>query len=118
MHWEADKAFHAFSARVEERYLEFKGRAYMRPKHEHLGCIEASGRFRYIREALLHAREEGDAARFIGLSMTNSADRLLREELATAEELDVDGFKRTIEMIFAGQTLPWYFGYRIRLAVK
>ena len=116
--WEADKAFQEFSARVEALDRDFNERHRAWPKHEHMGRINGCGHFRYVREALLHSREEGDAARFIGLSMTNNADRLLREGLVTEDELDLDGFKQTIETIFGGQSLPWYIGYRVRIAVK
>jgi SAM-dependent methyltransferase len=116
--WETDQAFHEFMARVNALDHTFKEQNRMWPKHEHLDRIKASGHFRYAREALLHWREDVDAARFIGLSMTNSADRLLRQGSATAEELKVDDFQQTIEALFGGQTLPWYVCYRVRIAVK
>jgi len=116
--WETDQAFHEFTARVEALDHAFKEQNHIWPKHEHLDRIKASGRFRYAREALLHGREDVDAARFIGLSMTNSADRLLRQGSATAEELRLDDFRQTIEALFSGQTLPWYVCYRVRIAVK
>ncbi|MGO8947455.1 MAG: class I SAM-dependent methyltransferase [Ktedonobacterales bacterium] len=118
VHWEADQAFQALDARVEALNLAYRERVHAWPKHEHLSRIKASGRFRYVREALLHAREEGDAARFIGLSMTNGADRLLRDGLVTEEELDLEGFKHAVDTVFGGQVLPWYIGYRVRLAVR
>jgi SAM-dependent methyltransferase len=116
--WETDQAFDEFMAGVDTRDRAFKGQNYAWPKHEHLGRIQASGRFRYAREAVLHSREDVDAARFIGLAMTNSAERLLRRGLATPEELELDGFTQRIEAIFGGRTLPWYVGYRVRIAVK
>ena len=116
--WEADNAFHDFSARVEAYDRDFDTRYRAWPKHEHLARIKASGHFRYVREVLLHSRGEGNAARFIGLSMTSNAYRVLRDRLATDDELGLERFRLSIETIFAGQSLPWYFGYHVRLAVK
>ena len=116
--WKTDQAFHEFMARVDARDNTFKEQNHMWPKHEHLERIKDSGRFRYAREVPLHGREEVDAARFIGLSMTNSPDRLLRQGTSTAEELKLDDFRQTIEALFGGHTLPWYVCYRVRIAVK
>ncbi len=92
--------------------------AYKWPKDQHLRQIEESGQFRYVREIVFHNWENCDAARYLGLALsqggTQAAIRLGAEDVqASAEQLG-----RTVESFFAGKEKQILFSYRMRLGVK
>lgn len=88
------------------------------PKNEHLARMRASGHFRYIRELLLHHVEQGDAARFIGVVMTNAYSHQFKLNTITEQEIGFDRLKRAAHQYIGSKPIPWYFSYRVRLGVK
>jgi hypothetical protein len=79
--------------------------------------MRASRRFRVCREVVLHSVEEGDAervgglARSLGLPVAEMSDRELVRELQL-EDLDW-----TARRVLGGRTVPFLFGYRVRIGV-
>src|SRR5262249_22779929 len=86
-------------------------------KDGHLERMQASGCFRLCREALLHSVEHGDAARPVGFACRLGipvADR-------TADELErefrIDELDDIARRVLGERTVPFVFGYRVRMGV-
>jgi SAM-dependent methyltransferase len=81
-------------------------------KSEHLGRMRASGRFRFAREFVLHSVEEGDADRVVGLVRSFGG-------VATFEHEDIglDELRATAERALGDRTVPFWFGYRVRVGI-
>jgi SAM-dependent methyltransferase len=120
IHPELDAAFLAFQ---ERRRLACRRRGIKRgaeswPKAEHLARMRGSGRFRFCREFVLHSVEQGDAtkipgfARSIGLPVADGSDAGLEAELKI-DELDA-----VARRILGDRTVPFFFGYRVRVGVR
>jgi SAM-dependent methyltransferase len=67
-----------------------------RPKAEHLERMRASGRFRYVKEILLHHIEEGDADRVVGFTASLGPVGKLLGEGVTEEELGLDRLRELL----------------------
>lgn len=116
---ELDNAFRAY----QHRRTEARERRGIRqgadrwPKTGHLGRMRASRRFRVCREVVLHSVEDGDAgrigglARSLGLPVAKMSDRELMRELRL-EDLDW-----AARRVLGDRTVPFLFGYRVRLGV-
>jgi ubiquinone/menaquinone biosynthesis C-methylase UbiE len=117
--WETGIAYRELMARVNkisrERGIEPGVKSW--PKDQHLDRMQASGRFRYVKEVLVHHVEMGSADRFIGLSLSNYARNLLQRGLRE-EEIGVDSFKSTVQNVLGTELVPFYFSYHVRLGVK
>ncbi len=87
-------------------------------KGGHLDRMRDSGAFRLVREIGVHSIEQGDADRFIGLMLSNAASIALRRGLLTEQQLQLDAFRARAAALFAVDSPPWYFSYRVRYAVK
>jgi SAM-dependent methyltransferase len=87
-------------------------------KGGHLDRMRQSGAFRLAREISLHSVEQGDADRFIGLMLSNSASIVLRRGLVTEEQLQLDAFRTRADALFAADSPPWYLSYRVRYGVN
>jgi SAM-dependent methyltransferase len=116
---------------LDEAYREYQGRRRAAqtargitrgsdrwPKHEHLERMRASGHFRFCREIVLHSVEQGDAARVGGFarSLGLPVADLSNEELE--EELRIDELERVALRILGDRTVPFLFGYRVRVGVR
>jgi SAM-dependent methyltransferase len=116
---EVDAAFDAYQQRrreLRESHAILRG-ADIWPKHEHLDRMRESGRFRFCRELLLHSVEEGNAERVtgfaysLGLPAVDIDDEEIERCLRVAE-LD-DAARR----VLGDRTVPFLFGYRVRVGV-
>jgi len=117
--WEAEQAYNEFIDRyralTRDRRLDANRRAW--PKEGHLARIRESGRFRFVREIAVASREQGDAARFIGLALSYGPLQALQAGQMTEDELGVAVFQSTVHQAFDGETLPWYLSYRVRFGI-
>ncbi len=120
--WELDQAYQAFHQRMDDAVaaagLDEAVPWSHTPKSEHLRRMRESRQFRYTREITLHSVEEGDAERFVGISLTNSADVYLARGLLRPEQVGLEEFREAVRAAFGDEPLAWYFSYRVRLAVK
>jgi SAM-dependent methyltransferase len=117
---EVDAAFVAYQQRRwqvrRERGIQLGADRWA--KDGHLGRMEASGHFRFCREALLHSVVEGDAsilvgfARSIGMPVADLSDDELERELRTGE------LEAVAKGVLGVRTVPFVFGYRIRIGVR
>lgn len=81
-------------------------------KSEHLARMRASGRFRFARELVLHSVEEGGAERVLGLIRSWGAVEVHRDELP------LDELEQVVRRVLGDRVVPFWFGYRVRLAVR
>jgi SAM-dependent methyltransferase len=86
-------------------------------KSGHLGRMAASGRFRWCREVALHAATEGDAGRFVDLLRSQGGIQTLLKRGFSEDELGVTDLARIAAERLGHSPRPWWFTYRIRLAV-
>lgn len=113
-----DEAFVAYTRRRAELRAKrgIQTGADRWAKHQHLDRMRASGRFRQCREVVLHSVEQGNADRIVGFAYSlglpaNASDDELERELRVAE-LDV-----VARRVIGDRTVPFVFGYRVRLGV-
>lgn len=88
------------------------------PKSEHLERMRTSGHFRFTRELLLHHVEQGDAARFIDLILTNAYSHQFKLHTITEQEIGFDQLKQAALQYIGSESIPWYFSYRVRIGIK
>lgn len=87
-------------------------------KAEHLERIRASGRFRSVREVLLHSQEQGGAERVVASAWTLGmvATRLESGEW-TEEGVGLSRLREVAERVLGDRTVPFVYGYRVRIGV-
>lgn len=119
--WEAEAAFEALFEdvrRIEDKYPELGDKFEKWDKEGHLGNIERSGYFRYVREIVFSNSETGDAKRFISLAMSQGGlqsilklnDGLIDEQLGI--------FRETVSKALNWGRLDMDFCYRMRVGIK
>ena len=116
---EVDEAFSNYLARwrdLRRRHGVGRG-ADVWPKEGHLERMRASGRFRYCREVVLHSIEEGDADRIVGFARSISLPTADLREDALERELLINELEAAARRVLGSRTLPFLFGYRVRVAV-
>jgi ubiquinone/menaquinone biosynthesis C-methylase UbiE len=120
VHPEVDAAF--------RKHLDLRGR--LRDEHEveagwtrtpkagHLDAIQASGHFRFTREAVFHDTEDVDAERIIGLARSLGLVSELVALGVSEEELGLTALEGTTRRVLGDGSGRWVLGYRARLGVK
>ncbi len=88
------------------------------PKREHLERMRASGRFRFCRELLLHSVEDGDADRVVGFARSLGLPGADRTDEELELELQVDELEQVARRVLGDRTVPFLFGYRVRVGVR
>jgi ubiquinone/menaquinone biosynthesis C-methylase UbiE len=119
VHWAAEQAFVTFMARVRELRQAHVVPLGIREweKTGHLGRLQASHQFRYVKELLLHHTEPCTAERWVGFALT------LREvapvlNLGLDEmTLALETFRQEANRTLAHAGLSWYISYRVRIGV-
>ncbi|MDF2721656.1 MAG: SAM-dependent methyltransferase [Paenibacillus sp.] len=121
IHWTIEKSYMRLidrAAVVLDQLAAKEDQALKRDKEQHLQHIRNSGAFRYTRELVFHNEEQGDAERFIGLALSQGGVQAVLRLGSNALDAELADFRSTAESYFGGQTLPFLFGYRMRLGVK
>ena len=116
---EVDEAFRAYQERRGElrRTLGIQKGADRWAKDEHLSRMRASGHFRYCREVLLHSIEEGDAARVGGFARSFGLPFADLTDERVERELRIDELEAVARRVLGDRTVPFLFGYRVRIGV-
>jgi SAM-dependent methyltransferase len=115
---ELDEAFLAYHARRAamraRRGIQLGADRWA--KHEHLERMRASGRFRFCREVLLHSVEDGNAERVGGLARSLGLP-VATEDDEAARELRIDELEAVARRVLGARTVPFHFGYWVRIGV-
>lgn len=117
LRWELDQLAEEVSRRlvglVRERGLpqDFQ----MWRKDQHLDRMRASGRFRYIREVLLHSMERGDVVRYLDMMRSDAFSNLFQ---FTDSEIGLDRLSSAALHMLGTEPISWYVGYRVRFGIK
>jgi ubiquinone/menaquinone biosynthesis C-methylase UbiE len=118
--WQVEQAYHDVIARFRrirvERAIERGVKSWSKDKH--LTRIQESGQFRYVKELAVHHTEEGNAERFIALTLSYGIARYLKHGYLTEQEVGLDHLKRLAYDFIGAESIPWYFSYRIRIGIK
>jgi SAM-dependent methyltransferase len=114
VHWEVERAFVTVLERVEGAVVEKT--AYR--KDGHLARMEASGRFRFTREAVLHGEERGSARRLVGLALSLGPLAVALRGGASDEELGLTALRAAAERVLGEREVTWFTCYRVRYGVK
>jgi SAM-dependent methyltransferase len=115
--WETAAAWDNVVSRVEAEQAR-RGIPEAHQGKEHLGRFQRSGLFRYCAELALHGRDQGDAARLVGLAasaIASAADFLA--DGATEDDLGFTAL-REVAARRLSEPLTWWWTYRVRLAVR
>jgi ubiquinone/menaquinone biosynthesis C-methylase UbiE len=118
--WQAEAAYiecHVRARQIDQAH-QLSARVQSWRKEEHLQRLEASKQFRYVREMVMHAQDQGDAQRFVGLLLSQGHLRTLFKHGFSESELGIDKLRDTAARFIGDQPVNWYWSYRIRLAVK
>ncbi len=120
VHWEVEQAYHGVIASFRriraEREIDREVKSWSKDKH--LARMQDSGRFRYVKELVVHHTEEGNAGRFIGLTLSYGIARYLKQGYLTEQEVGLDHLKNVAQNLIGSEPIPWYFSYRVRVGIK
>ena len=115
VHWEVEQAFLSVLERVEGAAVQEKT---AHRKDEHLARMEASGRFRFTREATLHCEELGGAERLVGMALSLGPLAVALRAGASEEELCLAALRATADRVLGDREVTWFTCYRVRYGVK
>jgi len=119
MGWEIESSYLRMLAGIEAREDRTEKLNLQRwKKSEHLARMQACGLFRYVKELSLHHRELGNAERLVGTAITSSSLGVAQLEGASDQELGLDRLRAEAERLIGPDPRPWYWSYRVRVAVK
>ncbi len=118
----AEIAYVDFTTRTETLGAERGASAYRgvkkMDKEGHLARMQSSGYFRYTNEIVLHSIERGDAARLIGLALSQGGVAALFKNGLSEEQVGLPQFRRAVERAMGDRAVPFYFSYRMRVGTK
>jgi ubiquinone/menaquinone biosynthesis C-methylase UbiE len=117
---EADQACIACRAKAQalEPYKRFAPEVHQWNKGGHLERIRQSGRFRYVKEVVLHHVESGGAERLVGLALSQGDIAMLLNHGIGEDEIGITALRETARRTLGDSIVPWYWSYRLRLGVK
>lgn len=120
LNWELEQVYQEidnhFNELVHKRGLT--GNLPRWPKETHLDRMRDSGHFRFTREILLHHVEQGDAARFLEMILTNAYSHQFKLNTITEQEIGFDRLTRAASQFLGSKSIPWYFSYRVCIGIK
>jgi ubiquinone/menaquinone biosynthesis C-methylase UbiE len=118
--WEIEKEYQVFMNRVSElEELHGVSQDVQRwAKKDHLSRMIASGQFRFSKEVLVHKVEQGDAVRLLGLARSFGGVASLLKHGLSEDEVGLTELRMAADKGLGDGQKPWYFSYRVRVAVK
>jgi SAM-dependent methyltransferase len=111
---------------VEAAFEEMVRRIGMRralrgqPRHTkaaHLDRMRDSGHFRYVREIVLHSREQGSADRIVGMALSLGPLTVMLKEGVSEEEAGLAALREACALALGEREVEIFLGYRARLGV-
>lgn len=118
--WEAEVAYLAALERAESIGADrrFYSGVERWDKSGHLQRMRESGRFRYVKEIVLHHAEPGSAERLVGLWLSQGGVATLLKRGMTEDEIGLPPFRAEAERVLGTGLAPWYWSYRVRFGVR
>jgi SAM-dependent methyltransferase len=118
--WEVDQAYSDCmdTARRLEKKHGITDRVLKWDKDGHLGRLRDSGQFRYVQECLLHHVDTGNAARIVGVLLSQGSVQSLLKLGVSEQELGIDRLRTIASQTFGETTTNWHWSVRIRLGVR
>jgi len=86
-------------------------------KAGHLARMQASGRFRFTREFMLHHVDEGSAGRLVGLALSLGSVQTLLKLGHTPAQIGLDDLRRELDLVMGPAAERWYWTSRIRVGI-
>jgi SAM-dependent methyltransferase len=117
--WEANAAFESCwrTARRFGKELQVESGLQQWDKAGHLARMEASGCFRYVKEAGVHHRDEGNAERLVGLLFSQGFVQSVLKKGVTEKDLGIDTLRHTALHALGAAPRPFYWSARVRVGV-
>ena len=117
---EAEQAYIACRENAEaiERRMHLAPDVVKWNKGGHLERIRDSGRFRYVKEVVLHHVESGGAERLVGLALSQGEIATLLKHGIGEDEIGITALREAARHALGDAIVPWYWSYRLRLGVK
>ena len=117
---QAEQAFEACmaAARAIERERRLSVEVRHWDKAGHLERMKHSGRFRYVKEVLLHHVERGDAERLVGLALSQGGVATLRKHGISEDDIGIATLRAAARRALGDSSVPWFWSYRVRVGVK
>jgi SAM-dependent methyltransferase len=115
---EVDAAYDAYQGRrgAMRRSRGIQRGADRWAKSGHLERMRESGHFRFCREILLHSIEDGDAERVVGFAYSLGLPAAV-DDPELERELRVGELEEVARRVLGDRTVPFLFGYRVRIGV-
>ncbi|MEO7003400.1 MAG: class I SAM-dependent methyltransferase [Ktedonobacterales bacterium] len=115
LQWELDRLAQEVNARLVALFKEGgqSSTLMLWPKEQHLDNMRVSGHFRYTQQVLLHAIEQGDAARFLAMMRSTAFSHQF-----TDQEIGFDRLSSAVSQLIGSEPIPWYWSYHVRIGVK
>jgi SAM-dependent methyltransferase len=115
--WEIEEALFEYGAkrRARRERLGIHPGAERLTKDTHLERMRESGEFRYCRELVLHSVEEGDADRLVGLM---GSIGMIGDPEEAERDLPLDEVEAVARRVLGDRTVPFRFGYHVRVGVR
>jgi len=117
--WEADAAFNTCWQTARELGREFQVESGLQlwDKAGHLGRMEASGHFRYVKEVVVHHIDQGNADRLTGLLLSQGFVQSLLKRGVTEAALGIPALRWIAGQKLGGAPRPFLWSARVRIGV-
>jgi ubiquinone/menaquinone biosynthesis C-methylase UbiE len=118
--WEAEQAYNDCMAQVSqlEKEHQVAPAVHAWDKSQHLTRLKDSGHFRFVKEILMHHIEQGNADRLVGLALSQGSTAALLKHGFTEAEIGIASLREKAQRLIGSELRPWYFCYRVRVAIK
>ena len=88
------------------------------PAGQNWSYLAREENFRFVKEILVHSIETGDAERLVGLWRSQGSVATLMKHGMTEAEIGLDALVRAAKHALGDSTVPWYWSYRVRIALR
>ncbi len=119
-HWQVEEAYDACLQQSNTLEREHGTANDVRHwnKRQHGERMRASGHFRFVKEIKLHHVEQGNAERIVGVALSQGQIAGLRKHGLSEDEIGITALREAARQALGDKTVPWYWSYKVRLAIK
>jgi ubiquinone/menaquinone biosynthesis C-methylase UbiE len=117
--WKAESAYRECFEKVItiENAQPARSKINFWEKENHATRMKESNCFQFVTEFSVHHIDEGNAARFIGILMSQGGVMSLLKQGFTEEEIGLNKFKDIVQKNVESQNSTWYWSSQIRLGI-